>query len=75
MGRLKQATMFSELSLLREDTIWRTPNLVLNGCSGASKLLCKRFDKEYPKNLLDYAFVINREVVIFKQNIVTFNTR
>ena len=26
--RLEQAKMFSELSLLREDTVWRTPNLV-----------------------------------------------
>ena len=27
-ARAEQAKMFSELSLLREDTVWRTPNLV-----------------------------------------------
>ena len=33
--RLEQAKMFSELSLLREGTVWRTPNLVFSHCAGA----------------------------------------
>ena len=33
MERVEQAKMFSELVLLCEDTVWRTPNLVLAGSS------------------------------------------
>ena len=34
MERLEQAKMFSELSLLRKDTVWRTPNRVGGTSSG-----------------------------------------